>query len=459
MRWLHLSDIHFNNEATGANTLLLRNSLRRYLKDNEIKADRLFITGDFRYKGKPASDIQEIYDYILEIANIVGITDLSENLAIIPGNHDLDRSKHRGLLVKGVRETYSSNVGDFDHDTLADLINGFSFYDNLFTRIYGYSYREEAIKADNPHKLIACGAYQLLLLNTAILSNEDQERGNLIIGTKYIIQLLEAATKPVIVLAHHGLDNMGEAEKRFMKNIFRQYNVKLYLCGDAHRLYDEGDQDGLNQITMGCLRDDQGNSDMAFAMGQTIGSCIKLCVYEWRENWAINNHIGRAGIITLDASGRRIEPLLEELEPKLRQHIINEINYLQREDIALHTPQVMYILLQYPGSTLRRILNEYRNENQERYGNYLYQYYEEMNQRYKSKEYGFGSSADINDVFGMREAKRLRTNAGYPHITENMLAYSILSDNTRRTIRELEKYFEAEEWKQIKELILKNVTP
>jgi hypothetical protein len=270
---------------------------------------------------------------------------------------------------------------------------------------------------------------------------------------------METATKPVIVLSHHSLDNIGEGEKHFMKNIFRQYNIKLYLCGDTHRLYDEGDQDGLNQITMGCLRDDQGNSDMAFAIGQTIGSCIKLCLYEWRENWAINTHIGKAGIITLDASGRRIEPLLEDLEPKVRQHIINEINHLQIKDIAIHTPQVLYILLKCPGSTLRSILNEYKNESQERYGDYLYQYYEEINQLYKSKEYGFGSSADINEVFGLREAERLRTNGGYLHITENLLAYSILSDNTRRTIRELEKYFEAEEWKQLKELIHKNVTP
>lgn len=46
MKWIHLSDIHFDPQSDGRNANQLRRKLIEYIKGCHIKADYLFITGD-----------------------------------------------------------------------------------------------------------------------------------------------------------------------------------------------------------------------------------------------------------------------------------------------------------------------------------------------------------------------------------------------------------------------------
>lgn len=44
MKWLHLSDIHFNPSKDGADSIYLRNRLLEFLRQKNISVDKMFIT-------------------------------------------------------------------------------------------------------------------------------------------------------------------------------------------------------------------------------------------------------------------------------------------------------------------------------------------------------------------------------------------------------------------------------
>ena len=92
MKWLHLSDLHYNPERDGRNTGQLRKELLTFLKDKKFSVDEIFITGDFRHalhqKDELSSLAKDVVSYIMEVAKCVGITS-SKKIHILPGNHDL----------------------------------------------------------------------------------------------------------------------------------------------------------------------------------------------------------------------------------------------------------------------------------------------------------------------------------------------------------------------------------
>jgi len=95
MRWLHLSDIHFNPMGDGTTTAQLRKELPLYLSNNIGTVDEVFITGDYRF-AKTQSDISTVAekssDFVRDLSTRVGVNDVS-HIHVVPGNHDLTRSK------------------------------------------------------------------------------------------------------------------------------------------------------------------------------------------------------------------------------------------------------------------------------------------------------------------------------------------------------------------------------
>ncbi|MDR3305908.1 MAG: metallophosphoesterase, partial [Clostridiales Family XIII bacterium] len=103
MRWLHISDIHDQPGRDGWSTENLRNGLLEYLKREEICADEIFVTGDYRHAGEQPGEEESVardaVRFLIEIARQVipkpkrcEIDDPPEkHIHIVPGNHDLKR--------------------------------------------------------------------------------------------------------------------------------------------------------------------------------------------------------------------------------------------------------------------------------------------------------------------------------------------------------------------------------
>ena len=453
MKWVHLSDIHFNNEVTGTDTLLMRDMLKNYLKKQIGDVDKLFITGDYRYKGHPGT-AEDVAEYIFQLAKSLGIHDAKE-IHIVPGNHDLNRSKERGRVIHSLVQTYNTSYGKFDQSELNLLQNDFAFYNNLYRKIYGCDYVN--LNNTNPHTIIDGGMYQLLLMNTNIISNDDKDRGNLLVGTKYILDLLRNNVKPVIVLAHHGIEVLNTEEQNKLKELFKLYNIKLILCGDAHKLLEERIND-FYQITAGCMIKNDNSVDAAFTAGEITESNIKITA----NNWAQNLHFGENGTLMIPLKEQAHPPVDINMEPGIKKHLLHGMNQYKEQDIAIHTPQVMLLLLTYKGSSLLRALNLYTvttAEGSRKFGDYLCEVFRNETLAYRKKNLRFDQNFNFYKLSYIQEADRLCREAHNTTITENYISYALLNDTKSNTIALLYNRLGYEALERIKSEIKENPTP
>ena len=288
MKWLHLSDIHYNPCKDGRSTEQLRKKLLKYLEEEGIRADHLFLTGDYRYaadkeKNKEEELIQEVVGFILDIAKAASVP--FDNIHLIPGNHDLTRSEKTGKINE-IKKNYDTHNGRFPEEDLMFLTERFDFFRKLNLEFInqGVSVLPFADTLLPLHTYHCYSDFSLLYLNTSIVCNSREERGTLVIDNYDLYQILkkvekENPEKPILILAHHGIDNFRDDEKKVIEKFLEEYPVKLYLCGDAHVPWKRQVNDCL-EITMGCLT--QGKEiRTVFSVGELNGESYSIEAHEW----------------------------------------------------------------------------------------------------------------------------------------------------------------------------------
>ena len=304
MRWLHISDLHFDanydpnkrGANPGVTTKKLIEKLPEYLVENIKPVDHLFITGDFRHASYQPDDVETaatVVEYILEIASSVGIKD-RQKIHIVPGNHDLNRDDGDEDTIKRIIKAYDPEKGIFSKEDQEWFSNRFSF----FKRINRLLYKGESDWNDDLNPLHTCREYDdfnIFYLNTSITCGYERDRHYLLIGTDILHDATKELNKnkPVIVLAHHATKYIHEKDRDMTINSLLEKNVILYLCGDSHnvcfnKVYPPdypNNKDNMNlyytEITMGCLQHVNGTKE-AFCVGEIEGTEIKnLSVHHW----------------------------------------------------------------------------------------------------------------------------------------------------------------------------------
>ena len=311
MKWLHLSDIHFNPSKDGADSIYLRNRLLEFLRQKNISVNKMFITGDFRDAScQEGTDeaAEDIANYISELANIVGIK--NKDILMVPGNHDLTRDfiDRQKIVIKNKTE-YKPENGVFN--SLDTLVECFEFYKKVVAHIKGSDYTDnmfENIYKFNPHSFVMADDINILQLNTELLAGEVMEQegrkrvldeGMLSVGTKYVINalsLMESSKKPIIVLAHRGLDLLNSFERKKLLHIFEDFNVCVYLCGHSHDLWCD-ESYGIPQITVGCIKQQDGVK-AGFTIGEysEINKSITIEAFSWEnDRWGEYTHFSSKG--------------------------------------------------------------------------------------------------------------------------------------------------------------------
>lgn len=280
MKFLHITDLHFCPEMDGRDSRKMREQIIDYIKDKNLKADELFVTGDYRHAGLQMGEPIEksagqAVQLILKIASAAGITDV-EHIHLIPGNHDLDRGKAKAekdenrKRILEIRDAYSVSAGNFKEDDLLFLKGQFQFFYKVCELLYG---EKNPWKGNPLHTYRIVDNTAVVYMNTAITHQADEDRGHLIIGNDELDLLLSEIENhfpgmPVIVLAHHASEYFEKEERAAVELIFRRYPVFLYLCGDAHTTWWRKINDYL-EITMGCLKSAEG-TESTFLYGDSL---------------------------------------------------------------------------------------------------------------------------------------------------------------------------------------------
>ena len=277
-QWLHLSDIHFLPDPQTFNDERLRTTLPNYVREKCKECDTLIISGDFRYAPKKEdTNANQVIEYIHQLAGQLNIGD--DHVVLVPGNHDLERSKMRDYHIRGTREDYNPNIGEIDDGVMEQLAKDFTFYSSVQD-----SFRNSLRMDVAPHSIIDMGASYLLLLNTAIVAGRDDDEHNLVLGTKYIAKLFGNVnkSKPIIAIGHHGFNMLNEVEKKEVARYFDDNGVRLYLCGHEH---DNGLSSFGNygkQVNVGCMKQGIDNIVAGFAVGTLYDNGdVEIAMHKW----------------------------------------------------------------------------------------------------------------------------------------------------------------------------------
>ena len=98
MKFLHISDMHFDPVNDGEDTTMLRDKFIDYLKEKNIVVDEIFFTGDFRHalhqiEQPDEETAKNSCDFLVNIAQcaLKSRENIYSHLHIVPGNHDLSR--------------------------------------------------------------------------------------------------------------------------------------------------------------------------------------------------------------------------------------------------------------------------------------------------------------------------------------------------------------------------------
>lgn len=283
LRWLHLSDLHFN--FSGYETDWLRDQLFFKLEEFKGSIDFLVVTGDLLFKFGSTFDGVEVF--LTKLIQSLNIS--KDNVFIVPGNHDFKRNPMRETFISGLKNPINgtkTKVSQLDESFKNLLINDgqkefWEFHERLLGR---------KSNLENIHFVDARDKFNIINLNTCVISGTNGEEGTLSISLSNLMKALksiEDTDKPIIAIGHHSLDCFIESEVNEIAQIFDQYHVDMYLCGHMHNSGFEINNVGTREcrsFVCGSNMTD-GYAEPAFVLGNIdldTNEC-RVKFYKWSE--------------------------------------------------------------------------------------------------------------------------------------------------------------------------------
>lgn len=328
MRWLHISDVHFGYDNASVSTM------RKKLLDKVLELEPvnyLFITGDLRYgKNVPKGYPPETLDFLLKLRNALRID--PENVFMVPGNHDVDRSKVLTSVIEGMTMDYSTLDGKLDQEALTYIASQREDFKKIYREVCG---RDEP---DCWHYCETRGDYNIICLNTAMLCGRDGEDGNLIVGGELLNQLTNSvdSSKPAIVLAHHDFDALRLEEQQKLEICLKDLGAVLYLCGHKHVVLSRQQntyrkEKDLNVFLCGTNMDQasgMSQTDMDFLVGQIDNNNVGwVQAFKWHPRvglWMPDNEFSAPQGAADDGKIYFPKDMRPNKQPELRKDVLKQ---------------------------------------------------------------------------------------------------------------------------------------
>lgn len=299
VKWIHFSDLHFNK--TNINTRLLRDSIKSFLKEKNIKCDYAFFSGDLR--NAPDKCFQkDSVKYLKELCEAVEVS--TDRFFMVPGNHDIDRDiEKRDRAVKRILNNYGKEKGYYDpeegkirEEDLFDIKIGQAEYLKIIEEFYQeYPERIEKYK-EIGHFLIETEDFNIIHLDSTITYTTGQEE-SLVIGTDLLYSLLEKVNphKFTIILTHYPYESLKPEEKTEICRILEQFGVQIWLSGHLHDALVQMHRKAFHEFQCGNLLTDGGAPNVLIGQLDTETGCGEVRAYIWQKNggWILNTYLDR----------------------------------------------------------------------------------------------------------------------------------------------------------------------
>ncbi len=279
IRWLHLSDTHFREDELWDRRATLRALIAkvRELKEKGLAPDMVFVTGDIAWSGKP-KEYEQATRFFTELNKVLEL-DPKDRWFLVPGNHDVDRSRitrsHRAI-----------QAGLTDEEIVEETLRDTEAMRLLSTRLDAYYAfaadflgAARALQPDRPWRTdvrefdgVSVG---ILQLNSAwIAEGGKTDEANLIVGEAQVREALDATPDAFlrIALMHHPLRNLREFDANRVESLLGAKSGSAFLLrGHLHlnRTKLQSSPDGnLFELAAGTLYTDEANWPRGFHLGE-----------------------------------------------------------------------------------------------------------------------------------------------------------------------------------------------
>jgi hypothetical protein len=279
--WIHVSDIHFGHGDAGHgwDQDLVMATLRRDVvaRPVDVPIDAILVTGDIAFSGagRSADEYARAKKWLLEVARVVGLG--PERIYVVPGNHDVNRgvdarNRSAGRLLEALRSRAVPKQGiddalrdPDDRKLLASRMAAFLEFAKEFGPFVsrgGEPPEQRLHWAEGP--LVGRGGLHVRLvgLNTALLSKDDEDFGQLRLGNEQLAKAFveDHANEVVLVLSHHPLKKGWLADEGHADAMLR-HNAHAHLSGHVHGAESEDARAGSGgsfvRVTAGAAHNDQ----------------------------------------------------------------------------------------------------------------------------------------------------------------------------------------------------------
>lgn len=296
IKWLHLSDIHFNYKNYESHSLREDFLKRIQSLDQTEPFTHLFITGDILYGNVKADE--ETIMFVKKLMSIMGLT--KQSVYIIPGNHDHDRTITHGVLKTLFHgkdaEEQSSVIDNMSEKDVADLLGSHTNFNDACSRIF-----EEADYSWNkPHFIATQDSVSVISVNTSWLDTDSSsDYDYLRIGTRFLQMELSANDSQLnqnlnIAIGHHTLGDLIPEERSRILDQFKRRNIGIYFCGHRHKPKIEyhDKYDVLEFVAPGGYHDGYSDGGYIWGVMDTDNDFYKAEVYGWYDNkWCIESKL------------------------------------------------------------------------------------------------------------------------------------------------------------------------
>lgn len=240
MKWLHLSDIHFQNVELKDNTTILRKELLDFLDD--IKdLDFIIITGDLFYKYRMTEGLNE---FICKLSSHVR----NNKIYICPGNHDINRCD------PDRKELIDNEVNFFD-SSIINSFDGYEKFNCIYNKFTNKNYDKHYWIDDSEEK------YRIISLDSCMNYINDERKCKIFHKKLYELEsIIKNDEKLNIVITHYGIDMLDKDDSIRFQHWADKHNIDMICCGHNHRpsirTYDET-INGIKQFTCGTMKVDE----------------------------------------------------------------------------------------------------------------------------------------------------------------------------------------------------------
>jgi predicted MPP superfamily phosphohydrolase len=240
--WLHISDVHMRVTTGWSQDVVLKamcDDIERQRKDG-ISADFILVTGDLAFSGQ-ADEYKLVASFFDALVSASGVH--KDRIFCIPGNHDIDRERHK-MCFLGCRY-FAQSQNQIDEllaptDDLETLLKRQEHY-----RKFQSSYLNGQLREWTADGLAYVSSLTIEDLDIAIVGYDSAwlaeggmgDNGKLLIGERQVIngvQLTNKINAPIVIgMAHHPSHLLQDFDRRPVQKRV-QASCHFFHCGHLH---------------------------------------------------------------------------------------------------------------------------------------------------------------------------------------------------------------------------------